>query len=166
MALPAREIIIVPSQTLSTTGNGKTIVVPADYNSCILYFNVGSAAGTTETLNMVIQQGFRAPAAGDNVEGASLSATTPTIWDDFISFTQVTTSAGVQVARIITGTGTSAANAPMALISAASASGGLAQSTVRQGPLGMWWRAIWTISGTAPVYTVVYVTAQFLDSRD
>lgn len=166
MALPAREIIIVPSQTLSVTGNGKTIVVPADYNSCLLYFNVGSAAGTTETLNMVIQQGFRAPAAADNAEGATLSATTPTLWDDFISFTQVTTVAGVQVARIITGTGTSAANAPMASIAAASASGAQTQTTIKPGPLGMWWRAIWTISGTAPVYTAVYVTAQFLDSRD
>lgn len=166
MSLPSREIIIVPSQTLIATGNSKAIVVPPDYNSAILYFNVGSAAGTTETLNMVIQQGFRAPAAADNIEGAALSATTPTIWDDFLSFTQVTTSSGVQVARIITGTGTSAANAPMAGITAASATGGLTAATIRPGPLGMWWRAIWTISGTAPSYGTVYVTAQFLDSRD
>lgn len=166
MSLPSREIIIVPSQTLIATGNSKAIVVPPDYNAAILYFNVGSAAGTTETLNMVIQQGFRAPATADNIEGAPLSVATPTIWDDFISFTQVTTSAGVQVARIITGTGTSGANAPTASIRAASASGAQTQTTILPGPLGMWWRAIWTISGTAPSYGTVYVTAQFLDSRD
>lgn len=166
MSIPAREIIIVPSQTLTVTGSSKAIVVPADYNSCILLFNVGSAAGTTETLNMVIQQGFRAPAAADNVEGAQLSATTPTIWDDFISFTQVTTAASIQFARVLAGTGTSGANAPTASIRAASATGGQTQTTILPGPLGMWWRAIWTITGTAPVYTVVYVTAQFLDSRE
>lgn len=165
MAQAAKEVIVVPSQTIIATGNSKPIVVPVDYVSALLYFNVGSAAGTTETLNMVIQQGFRAPATADNFEGAGLSATTPTIWDDYLSFTQVTTSSGVQVARIFANTGSSAANAPSASIGAASATGGLAAGTIKPGPLGMWWRAIWTVSGTSPSYGTVYVTAQFINQQ-
>jgi hypothetical protein len=165
MAQSAKEVIIVPSQTIIATGNSPAVVVPVDYVSAILYFNVGSAAGTTETMNMVIQQGFRAPAVADNFAGAGLSATTPTIWDDYISFAQVTTSSGVQVARIFASTGTSAANGPTASIGAASATGGLTAGTVKPGPLGMWWRAIWTVAGTSPSYGTVYVTAQFINQQ-
>src|SRR5215475_8085790 len=99
MAEPTKEIVLLAPQTLTATGQGAAVTVPADYTGAIIYFTQGSPSGTTETLNMVIQQGFRAATTSD-VTTQGILATQPTIWDDYASFAQVTTSAAVQVMRI------------------------------------------------------------------
>lgn len=165
MSQPVREIVLLPPTTLTATGQGPAIVIPAGFSAAIIYFTQGAPAGTTETLNMVIQQGFRATSVSDTVAGAGIASSNPTIWDDYASFAQVTTSAAVQVMRILAGTGTSGANAPTASVGAASPSAALAASTIRPGPLGMWWRMAWVISGTSPSYPTVAVSAQFLEPQ-
>lgn len=165
MAGPAKEIVLLPSTTLTATGQGFIIPIPQDFTGALIYFTQGAPTGTSPTLNMVIQQGFRAVGSSDTVAGLGIAATAPTIWDDYASFAQVSGSAAVQVMRIFAGSGTSASNSPTASVTAASPSAGLTASTIRPGPLGMFWRMAWVIAGTSPSYPSVVVTAQFLNQQ-
>jgi hypothetical protein len=126
-----------------------------------IYLNVGTATGTLPTLDMYIQQGFRALAAGDTTVGIDTLTTTYTIWDDVVHFAQVTAGPGVQILRWIGGPGTSAANTPFASFSAAK-DAALAVSTVATGALGSVWRLKWVIGGTTPVYPTTWMLGQFL----
>src|ERR1700690_3315090 len=161
MLQTTRNIILLNSQTLSVSGTTGAIGIPDGYDTCILYFNVGSPTGTTETLDMYIQQGFKAAPAATDVIGTDQTATTYTIWDDYAHFAQVTTSAGTQVLRIIQGTG-NATTATGTSSFTAGQDAALAVSTVKAGPLGSTWRLKWVITGTLPVYPTTWMIGQFL----
>lgn len=165
MGKPASEIVLIHPQTITANGNTGTIIIPQSYWGAILYLNVGTVTGTSPNLNIWIQQGFRAPSASaDTTDGAYLATVaTPTLWDDYAAFANPITATGVSVMRIIGEIGTSAANSPTASVLAAQA-GAQTASTVKAGPLGMWWRVLWTVAGTTPSYAGVYLTAQFLIS--
>lgn len=157
----SRNIVLLPSQTLSVSGTTGAIVIPEGYNAVNIYFNVGVPTGTTETLDMYIQQGFKALTASDTTVGVDQTASTFTLWDDYAHFAQVTTSAGIQVLRILYGTGTSASNGPTASFSAAK-DAALAVSTVVAGDLGTCWRLKWVITGTLPTYPTTWMIGQFI----
>lgn len=165
MAKSPQQILILPSQTISANGNlNSVIIVPQDYWGCILNLTTGTPTGTSPTLDVYIQQGFTAPVATDTVAGLQLTSTAlPTLWDDYAHFAQVTGTAASQnqFMRIIAEIGTSAANSPTAVISNAQ-SGALSASTVQPGPLGMFWRVLWKVGGTSPVFPTVILTAQFV----
>lgn len=165
MATFPREVTLVPSQTISANGNSAIILQPNVYAAAILNLVTGVPTGTSPTLDVYIQQAFTALAAGDTVGGLDTTNTAlPTIFDDYAHFTQVTGTATTQnqFMRILTGTGTSASNAPTASVLAAS-SGALAAATVNPGPLGMFWRILWKVGGTSPSFPTVTLTCQFLN---
>ena len=157
----SRNIVILPSQTISANGNSGMIGIPEGYNAVTLYLNVGTATGTLPTLDIYIQQGFKALASTDLTAGLDAQASSFTIWDDYIHFTQVTAGPGTQVCRVFDGCGTSAANAPTASITAGS-DAALAAATVRAGDIGTAWRVKWVVGGTTPSYPTVWILGQFV----
>lgn len=158
-----RNVILLPSQTISANGTTGAIGIPDIYNACILYLNVGTATGTLPTLDVWIQQGFKAIAAGDTAAGTDMAATTYTVWDDYIHFAQVTAGPGVQIARILEGSGLQTTVTATASIGAAQdATGAGATAVVKAGPIGSAWRIKWVVGGTTPSYPTVYLLGQFL----
>lgn len=157
----SRNIVLLPSQSLSANGTTGTIGIPEGYDAVNIYLNVGTATGTLPTLDMYIQQGFKALTATDLTAGVDATASAFTLWDDYLHFAQVTAGPGVQVARIFDGTGTSGANAPTGSITAAS-DAAIAVSTIRSGDIGTAWRLKWVVGGTTPVYPTVWMIAQFI----
>ena len=159
---PGREITLLQQTTITANGNGTAIPIPPEYWGCLLYLSTAAPTGTSPTLDIYIQQGFRAIGSSD-INNRDVVATQPTIWDDYLHFPQVTTVATTQVAvaRILAEIGTSASNSPTAAITAAS-SGALSGTTVNAGPFGMWWRVLWKVGGTSPSFTTVSIVGQFV----
>ena len=158
------EVVLLHSQTVAASSTSGTIVVPVGYWGALLYLSTGTPTGTSPTLSVYIQQGFRATGAADTSDGLQLANTTsPTIWDDYMAFPQVTSVATTQkaVARIIAEIGTSASNSPTGSVGAAK-DAALAASTINAGPFGMFWRIKWTVGGTSPSFPTVVLTAQFV----
>lgn len=136
MPQPAKYITLLTTATRTTTGTGNEIVNIENFTACRVRLRVGSTSGTSPTLNMYVQHGIRTTvgaADGDPVERGTIE------WDDFISFTQVTTNS-TRYAQIVAG-----GNAEAALSAKA-----LTAGTVRNGPLGSVWRVAWTSGGTNP----------------
>ena len=161
MAQTTRNIVLLNSQTITASGTTGAIGIPDGYDSVIIYYNVGTPGGTTETLDMYIQQGFKALGSADTVTGVDQTATTYTVWDDYVHFAQTTTSAGIQVLRICEGTGNATTATGTAIFTAAQ-DAALAVSTVKAGPLGSVWRLKWVVTGTLPTYATVWMIGQFL----
>jgi hypothetical protein len=163
MAQQTREVVLIASQTISANGNGPIILQPNGYAGVILNLITGTPTGTSPTLDVYIQQAFTAVISTDTSALDTTNTAIPTIFDDYAHFAQVTGTASTQnqFMRILNGTGTSAANAPTANVLVAS-SGALAASTVNPGPLGMFWRILWKVSGTSPSFPTVTLSAQFL----
>jgi hypothetical protein len=167
MAVMPSEICLL-NQTTAITANGNSPVfnLPATYNGAILYLTAGIPTGTSPTLDVYIQQGFTALLAGDQSTLPVINTAIPTIWDDYAHFAQLAFNAAAQsqVMRIKVGTGTSAANGPMASVTAAQ-SGSLAASTVQEGPLGMFWRVFWKVGGTSPSWPSLTIIAQMVNPQ-
>lgn len=169
MSRPGQEIILLHSQTISANGTSSLIVVPVDYNACLIQMSTGVPTGTSPTLQFFIQQGFRAVVAADNLDGLPLqgAGTLATLFDDYATFPQVTGTAATQAAfiRIVAGSGAvTNTDTRDASVTAASSSA-LGASIVRPGPLGMWWRIAWTVGGTSPAFPTCSITAQFMMSQ-
>jgi hypothetical protein len=169
MSAPPREVCIISQNTITANGNGPVIVMPAFYGGAILFLTAGIPTGTSPTLDVFIQQGFTAQISTDSSSLDLTNTALPTIWDDYLHFTQLTFNAAAQsqVARIMafTGTGTNVsttvANAPTANFTAAQ-SGALAAGVCQPGPLGMFWRVLWKVGGTSPSWPTLTITGQFL----
>jgi hypothetical protein len=155
----SRNVVLLPSQTISASGTTGAIVIPEGFNAVNIYFNVGTATGTLPTLDMYIQQGWKALTAADTATGVDALATTFTIWDDYAHFAQVTAGPGIQTLRILygAGTGTGATSGFSAAKDAA-----LAVSTVVPGDIGTCWRLKWVTGGTTPSYPTVWMLGQFV----
>lgn len=162
-----RNIILLHSQTITASGTTGTIGMPDQYDSCILYLNVGTATGTLPTLDVWVQQGLKAVASADTVDGLDMTASTYTVWDDYIHFPQVTAGPSVQLARIFPGTGLqTTATADASIGVAQDASGAGATAVVKAGPIGSAWRIKWVVGGTTPSYPTVYLVGQFIPMGD
>ena len=149
MPAPARTVILLPAATRTTTGTGSTIICIEGYTAARIRLTNTTVTGTSPTLNMRIQQGIAtdqgSATAGDLATGA-------TSWDDFLSFTQSTTTDTTRIIRIVGGGNDD---------NAASANA-LAANTRRNGPLGSLWRVAWTIGGTNPSFQGVGVIAELI----
>lgn len=150
----SRNIVLIPSQTLTVSGTSGIIPVPEGYTRAIFYLTTGAPTGTTETLDVYVQHALRGvTASADATAGLDLVASTYTLFDDFLHMTQITVSTATIVAKYsdyIT------ANAVAVNKDAALAVGFSA------GPLGTAWRIKWVISGTSPTYPGTYMVAQLL----
>lgn len=161
MSTPSRETALVAATTITANGNTGILTIPDKYLSCVLYATTTAASGTSPTLDVYIQECFTAQVSGDTTGVDLTSSAIPTIFDDYAHFAQFTGNAS-QKMRIYAGTGTSASNAPTAIVASAQ-SGALAASTVQPGPIGMFWRVLWKVGGTSPSFSLT-VTAQFFNS--
>jgi hypothetical protein len=143
-----RKVVLFPStQTAvgpATVADTKPLSV-AGYTAAIVILSVTAQAGTTPTLDVYIQQEIPIVAAGD-LWGAVPSGAA--VWDDLVHFTQVTTSTGTWIARIVGGSN----------VAAALKDASLSAGTVASGPIGSNWRVKYVTAGTTPQYTLA-VTA-------
>ncbi len=140
MILNPKRIVLQPVTTSTSSSNGSTLNIPAGYNGAILHLHVSAASGTTPTLNVYVQDVLQPAAAADVILGPPSGTA---VFDDFASFTQVT-STGDWVVRAAFG-GVSAGNVL--------ADGTLTAGTVRVGPVGLLWRVKWVITATTPSFT-------------
>lgn len=138
-----RKVILVPPRTVSAAGTNVlslSPVVVTGYTSVIFALNVTAQSGTTPTLDLYIQQELPVTAGTDAVGGVPSGTS---IWNDFVHFTQVTTSIGAWFASV---TGGSNATGPQK-------DGTLAAATVISGPIGSRWQVKEIVGGTSPSYT-------------
>ncbi len=145
----ARTVILLPAATRTTTGTGPSVIYIEGYTAARIRFINTTVTGTSPTLNMRIQQGILtdqgSTTAGDKAEGA-------VEWDDFLSFTQNTTSNTTRYIRIVGGGN----------VESVASANALAAATYRNGPLGAIWRVAWVIGGTNPSFAGVGVVAELI----
>lgn len=145
--LGPRTMVLLASAARTANGQGGVIVPIGRFTAAKIWLNVTAASGTSETLNVFIQDAMRDIQAGA-VEG---DATTGAyIYDDYGAFDQMT-AVGTDYIRTVGGgnvvhTGSDAA---------------LSAGTVRNGPIGDVWRIKWTTGGTNESFTF-YVLAQLI----
>ena len=134
-----RQIVLLASSTQTTSGTGNDIVLPQGFTSAIVSLNVNTVSGTSPTMNVYIQNKV-AQALSTDLTGALPTGTA--IYDDLISFTQMTTSSSTQICRIVGG-----GNAV-----GAQHNKSLGAASVASGPIGGTWNVAWTHGGTSPSF--------------
>jgi hypothetical protein len=125
-----------------TVANANPLAV-AGYTSAIITLNV-SAISTGTTLDVYIQQEIPIVGAGDKW---GVVPTGASIWDDLLHFTQVTTSTGTWIARIVGGTN----------VVAPQKDATLAVATMANGPIGSNWRVKYVAVGTLYTFAVTAI---------
>lgn len=135
----SRTVLLKPSAAAAASAAGSAINVPAGCRGIVVYVDVTEATGTSPTLNVYIQDGIKAAgnavAAGDLCDGDYE-------FEDYISFTQITTAADKVARKDFTGEE-----------EAAHADVGLTAGQLRNGPMTDRVRAKWVIGGTNPSFT-------------
>src|SRR5581483_2957227 len=130
-----RRVVLFPSTAVAAgTVASTTPLCVSGYTSAIITLNV-SAISTGTTLDVYIQQEL--PVAGASDKRGDVPTGT-SVWNDFIHFTQVTTSPGSWVAAVVGGS-----NAAGVLKDAQ-----LAAATIVSGPIGSNWRVKYVAVGT------------------
>jgi hypothetical protein len=139
-----RRVVLFPSTAVAagTVANANPLAV-AGYTAAIITLNV-SAITTGTTLDVYIQQEL--PIAGASDKRGDVPTGT-SVWDDFLHFTQVTTSTGTWVASIVGGSNVAAAIKDAAL----------AAGTVINGPIGSNWRVKYVAVGTSYTFAVTAI---------
>lgn len=148
MPTDPKSLVLFATATVNADITGSELVLPAGFSRMIVKLQTGAATGTTPTLNCYVQEGVRDIAAGDII-GAVPTGTV--VWNDYISFTQVT-GAATRYARIKEGSSVEAAVADAALTA----------GTIRSGPIPQRVRVKMDIGGTSPSFATVSVIAELL----
>lgn len=139
MAQPGtRQLVLLGLTTVTTSGTGSDLNLPQGFTSAIVSVTVNTVSGTTPTLNFYVQNRCAQVAATD---GTGQLPTGTAIYDDLISFAQVTTT-NTQICRIVGGSNVVAAQKNKTLAAGSAASG----------PIGGTWNVAWVISGTTPSF--------------
>jgi len=142
-----RTIVLLPSVARTSSGQGNLVTIPGRFTAAKIRLRVSAASGTSETLNVFIQDGMRDIETGD-IEGTDVGGSY--VWDDFAAFTQMT-GTGNNYIRVVGGGNVVHAGSDSAL----------SAGTVRNGPIGDVWRVDWNIAATTPSFTF-YVLAQLI----
>jgi len=146
----ARDIILLPSTTATSSNVGSVLNIPNGYIGAIIYTVVTAASGTSPTLNVFIQDQLFPAASTDAVLDRGTAAVK---FDDFYAATQLT-STGTRVCRFNTTNPAGTANAvSITTCDYAISDAALTAGSIRQGPLGNIWRVKYTIGGTSPSFT-------------
>lgn len=149
----------LPTRTISLTGAPVAITATTDYAYCpvpdgavgvVVRAAVGTVSGTSPTLNVYIQHGFRAPSSADTI-GQSLNTNAYTD-DDFMSLTQITASNTAIFGRVLASGEEIHAAADRAL----------AAGQIRNGPLPCRLRVSAVVGGVNPSFGNFNVTAEFV----
>jgi hypothetical protein len=144
MAQPGCREIVLLNSTLTTSTNSGNMVMPQGFTSAILTCNVNTVSGSNPTLNVYIQNVLPQAASTDLSSG---TASGTAIFDDLISFAQVTTSSTIQMARIVGGGN----------VMHAQQDGSLAAGSFASGPIGGTWRVKTVLTGTSPSFATSVV---------
>lgn len=155
MPYPNRTIVAFPLQTVNSSGSPFTsskIIPVENYTSFIARLSVGTASGTSPTLDVYIQQGMRPAVATDTATQDAQGADANIIWDDYAHFAQVTASSQVKWLRAVGGGN----------VSSVAQDGALGAGTVQNGPLGSIWRIKLVVAGTNPAFLTTQVLIQFV----
>jgi len=149
----SRTIVVRKPATISSDETSSVFNVPEWCTGLLFKCTVGTASGTTPTLNCRIQQGLPNAASGDTV-GENPQAAKYGDWQffDFASGTQITATGQTCVIRIVGG-GNSTELAT---------DNTLAAGTIKSGPIGGVLRFKFDIGGTNPAFTSTHATCEFL----
>jgi len=159
----SREIALLSSQTLTTSGTGPDVPIPMVFGAVIVSVALTTVSGTSPTFNFFVQNKLR-QAASTDTSGVDMAGATGSIYDDLLAFAQYTTS-GIKIARLIyspIAAGTPSTSGSLAVgVDYANLDGSLTAGNYRLGALGSPIRIKWVIAGTSPS-GVAAVSAQFL----
>ena len=150
MSRPANTIVLLPSANRTTNFTGSEVINIEGYTAARIFLDIGgTVSGTSPTLDVYIQNGIRqhgsATSAGDKAVGALK-------WNDFAHFTQATTSSTSFFIGVVGGGN----------FANASQDAALGAATIRNGPLGSYWRVKGAVGGTNPVFSSVSVVAELI----
>ena len=151
-----RHMVLLPSTSFTTTAAQSGVISIEGYTSCIIALACSTVTGTTPTCDVYIQQGIyahnTATVVGQDPGDPALTQPPTINYDDFAAFAQLTTSNTTRYLRIVGGGNVESAASATALSAA----------TVRNGPLGSFWRVNVKIGGTSPNFANVKVVAQLI----
>lgn len=156
-----REIVMLASQTLTTSGVGPDINLAQAFQAVIFSIAASTITGTSPSFSFFVQAKLGQAAATDLVGSAP---TGTGIYDDLLAFTALTTN-GTQIARPVTSpiiAGTSGTSGSLAVgMDYANKDAALTAGNYRLGGLGGMLRVKWTVTGTSPSGTFA-ICAQFI----
>lgn len=142
-----REIVLLASQVLTTSGTGPDINAIQAWQSAIVSINANTVSGTLPTFNFFVQKKLGQAAATDLVGNPP---TGTAIYDDLLAFSTVTTNS-TRISQLTTGPQTPTANATNATTADwAQSDAAMTAGSIRIGPLGGLWRVKWVVGGTTP----------------
>lgn len=154
-----REIVLLGSTTITTSGSSSDINAIQGWQAAIVSINANTISGTSPTFNFFVQKKLGQPATTDT---AGSSPTGTAIYDDVLAFSTITTNA-TRIAAVSAGFGPAGtANATtMTTADWAQSDAALTQGSLRFGPIGGLWRMKWAVTGTSPSGVFV-VTVQLI----
>lgn len=142
-----REIVLLASQVLTTSGTGPDINAIQAWQSAIISINANTVSGTLPTFNFFVQKKLGQAATTDLVGNPP---TGTAIYDDLLAFSTVTTNS-TRISQLTTGPQTPTANATTATTADwAQSDAAMTAGSIRIGPLGGLWRVKWVVGGTTP----------------
>lgn len=154
----SREICLLATQILTTSGSSVDIVVPMGWQAATISITAQTITGTSPTWNFFLQKKLRSVAVTDLV-GTDISGAG--IYDDLLASTTFSTAV-TRISNLCTGPQTPTANST--LVTTADyiqADAALGFGSIRIGPIGGTWRMKWVVAGTSPSGTFA-VAAQLI----
>lgn len=146
-----QDVVLLPITAITTSGTGADINIVQGYQSAIVSVVTSTTSGTSPTFNVYIQRKL-GQAASTDLAGGQCTGTA--VYDDIISFTQITTN-GTRVTSVTAGPLTPTANATSVTTADwAKADAALTAGSIRIGPIGGAWRVKYTVGGTSPATTL------------
>ena len=145
-----REICLF-SGTATTSGTGPDINLIQGWQAAIVTLTLSTVSGTAPTLAVDVQNKIGQALFGTDTAGSFLTGTA--VYDDFLSYTGVTTTGQTRIFRVCTGDLQPSPNA--AIVNTADyplANGTLTAGSMRPGPIGGLWRVNYVIGGTSPSF--------------
>jgi len=149
-SINTREVCLY-SGTNTTSGVGFDINLIQAWQSAIVTLAINTVSGTSPTLDVKVQNKLGQALFGTDSTAGFLTGTA--IYDDFIAFTQTTTSSTTRIIRCCNGPLTPTANATVVTTADyATLDGALTAGTMRIGPIGGQWRVKFVVGGTSPSF--------------
>lgn len=149
MGRPSSTIVLLPAATRTTSVTANEVISVEAFTAARIMFSVTTVSGTSPTLDIYIQNGIRAHGGASNQGDKATGALT---WNDFAHFTQATTSNTTFFIGVVGGGN----------FAAAAQDAALAAATVRNGPLGSYWRVKAVVGGTNPSFAGTAVVAELI----
>jgi hypothetical protein len=151
MPQPSRTVVLIPKANYASgTATFKQVVIGEQFTAVNFILKGDAATGTSPTLNIYVQGGFKDIGTADLTEGTNTSGSLA--YFDWHSWTQLTTGAPAKVVTYVGG-GTS---------EYALTTHSLAAATFKNGPIPAIVRVEITVGGTNPNYPNLYMIAQFI----